>query len=335
MMARRWLILLGLLLALLGGQARADSCTLTASDIVFPSVSSISSSDAFTSSTSWNVTCNWTAFTTALVAPNVTVCLYLGAGTNSSASVTAPRQMANGAVKANYNLYSDTSYAASKIWGGWAGTTTSTTPIILTMTKTGGTGSLSQSFTVYGKLTADATLAANSVGASDITVTSDFGSGSALVQYLFTLLGSAVCTLGPTAAIPFQVRANVINDCNINVGNIAFPNSSLLSSTVRSTSSMSIRCSAGTAYRVLLSYGGNGSGTARNMKKIAGTELVSYQLSNTLDGTTWADGASGTLVVGGTGDGTTVSQTVFGRVPVQSTPSPGDYKDTITATVQF
>jgi spore coat protein U-like protein len=335
MMARRWLILLGLLLALLGGQARADSCTLTASDIVFPNVSSISSSDAFTASTGWNVTCSWTAFTTALLAPNVTVCLYLGAGSNSSSTVTNPRQMANGAVKVNYNLYSDTSYAASKIWGGWSGTSTSSTPIIITMTKTGGTGSLSQAITINGKLTADATLAANNVGATDLTVTSDFGSGSALIQYLFTLLGSSVCTLGPTAAIPFQVRGKVINDCNISIGNIAFPDTSLLSSTVRSTSSMSIRCSVNTAYRIQLSYGGNASGTTRNMKKLTGTELVSYQLSNTLDGTTWGDGTSGTAVVTGTGDGNSSSLTVYGRVPVQSTPSPGDYKDTITATVFF
>lgn len=334
-MARRWLILLGLLLALLGGQARADSCTLTASDIVFPSVSSISSSDAFTASTGWNVTCTWTAFTTSLLFPNATVCLYLGGGSNSSSTVTSPRQMANGAVKVNYNLYSDTSYAASKIWGGWTGTTTASTPIVITMLKSGGVGSLSQSVTIYGKLSADATLAANNVGATDLTVTSDFGSGSAVMQYLFTLLPSTVCTLGPTAPIPFQVRGKVINDCNISVGNIAFPDTSLLSSTVRSTSSMNIRCSVNTAYRVLLSYGGNASGTTRKMKKLSGTELVSYQLSNSLDGTTWGDGTSGTVVVTGTGDGNNASLTVFGRVPAQTTPSPGDYKDTITATVQF
>lgn len=334
-MARRWLILLGLLLALLGGQARADSCTLTASDIVFPSVSSISSSDAFTSSTGWSVTCTWTAFTTSLLFPNATVCLYLGGGSNSSSTVTNPRQMANGAVKVNYNLYSDTSYATSKIWGGWPGTTTSSTPIVITMLKSGGTGSLSQSVTISGKLTADATLAANNVGATDLTVTSDFGSGSATIQYLFTLLPSTVCTLGPTAAIPFQVRGKVINDCNISVGSIAFPDARLLSSTVRSTSNMSIKCSVNTAYRILLSYGGNASGTTRRMKKLSGSELVSYQLSNTLDGSTWGDGTSGTVVVTGTGDGNNASLTVFGRVPAQSTPSPGDYKDTITATVQF
>jgi hypothetical protein len=59
---------------------------------------------------------------------------------------------------------------------------------VFTMVKSGGVGSLSQSVTLYGKLNADATLAANSVGATDLTVTSDFGSGSAVMQYLFTLL---------------------------------------------------------------------------------------------------------------------------------------------------
>jgi hypothetical protein len=51
------------MLALLGGR-RAPTAALTASDIVFPSVSSISSSDVFTAST-FKVTCTWTAFTTS------------------------------------------------------------------------------------------------------------------------------------------------------------------------------------------------------------------------------------------------------------------------------
>jgi spore coat protein U-like protein len=336
MMARRWTMLLGLLLALLAGQARADNCTITPSDIVFPSVSSISSSDVFASSVNMTVTCTWTNFLTNLLTPNVTVCLYLGAGSNSSTSVTAPRQIGNGALKANYNIYTDATYAASKIWGGWVGTSTASTPITFSMTKTGGVGSLSQTIPLYGKLTADATLSANVVGADDLTLTSDFGSGSALMQYIFFIGATQACALGPTAAIPFQVRGRVINDCNISVGALTFPDASLLTSTLRSTSNMSIRCSKSTAYRVLLSYGDNaGSTTARKMKKLSNAETVSYQLSNTLDGTNWGDGGSGTVVVTGTGDGNSATVKVYGRVPSQTTPSPGDYKDTIMATVQF
>jgi hypothetical protein len=62
------------MLALLGGQARADSCAVTPSDFVFPSVSSISSTDVFASAT-FKVTCTWTDFLGSLLTPNVTVCL--------------------------------------------------------------------------------------------------------------------------------------------------------------------------------------------------------------------------------------------------------------------
>lgn len=337
-MARRWLILLGMLLALLAGQARADSCAITPGDIVFPSVSSISTSDVFSAAANVTVTCTWTNIVGTLLTPNVSVCLFLGAGTNSSATVTAPRQIGNGIIKANYNIYTDTSYAASKIWGGWAGTSTSNASQIITftLTKTGGVGTMSQVIPLYGKLTADATLAANAVGADDVSATSDFGSGSALMQYSFFLSPALSCLLGPTAAIPFQVRAPIINDCNISVGNLAFPDSNLLSGTLRSTANMSIRCSKNTAYRIVLSYGGNAvSTTSRRMKKLVGAEMVSYQLSNTLDGSNWGDGNNGTVTVTGLGDGNSGAVTVYGRVPAQTTPSPGDYKDTITATVQF
>lgn len=334
-MARRWLLLLGLLLALLGGQARADNCSITPSDIVFPSVSSISGSDVFAAA-SFQVTCTWTDFLGGLLTPNVTVCLNLGAGSNSSTTVTAPRQLGNGSLKANYNIYTDASYAAAKIWGGWAGTSTASTPITFQMTKTGGLGSLSQTIPLYAKLTADATLAANAVGADNLTVSSTFGAGSAVMQYQFSLLGVLGCALPQTVAIPFQVRAALINDCNINAGSLVFPNASLLSSAMRTSANLTVRCSNSTAYKIVFSAGGNASSmTARRMRNASTNEMVAYQISSSLDGPSLGDGSGGTVVMAGTGDGTSKSLTVFGLVPPQTTPSPGDYKDTVTATVLF
>jgi spore coat protein U-like protein len=63
--------------------------------------------------------------------------------------------------------------------------------------------------------------------------------------------------------MPFQVRGKVINDCNISIGNIAFPDSKPAEQRRASTANMSIRCSVNTAYRIVLSYGGNASGTTR------------------------------------------------------------------------
>ncbi|MRX08164.1 fimbrial major subunit CsuA/B family protein [Pseudoduganella sp. FT25W] len=332
---RHCLALLGLLLALASGQARADSCSVAQSDIVFPTVSSISSTDVYASA-NFKVTCTWTSFLAGLLFPNATVCLYLGNGSGNGASmVTVPRQIANGAKTVNYNIYTDASYSAAKVWGGWAGTTTAANLITFTFNKTGGVGSLSQDVNLYAKLNADAALSSMNVGPDNLTFTSDFSGGNVLFRYMFFLTGLGDCTLGTSVAMPFQVRATVINDCNINVGNLAFPNSSLLTSAVRTTANLAVQCSNNTAYRIAFSGGSNGTVSARKMLNAASMEVINYQLSSSLDGPSLGDGTASTVIVSGTGDGTTRSQTLFGLVPSQTTPSPGDYKDTITATVQF
>jgi spore coat protein U-like protein len=337
MSARRCLLWLGLLLMLCCGQARADSCSVAQSDIVFPSVSSITSADAYANA-NFKVTCTWTSFVAGLLFPNATVCLYLGDGSgNTSPTVTVPRQLANGTKRINYNLYTDTSYAAAKVWGGWSGTDTAANVIQFTLTKTGGVGSLMQDVNLYAKLNADATLSSTNVGPDNLSFVSNFGGTSVLMRYIFFLTGTGNCVLGTSVAMPFQVSSNVINDCDINVGNLVFPNSSLLTSAIRTTSTLTARCSLNTAYRITFSAGTTAGNTisARKMIKTSASDLVSYQISNALDGASLGDGSGGTVVMGGTGDGTTKSQTVFGLVPAQTTPSPGDYKDTVVATVWF
>lgn len=63
---------------------------------------------------------------------------------------------------------------------------------------------------------------------------------------------------------------------------------------------------------------------------------VSYQLY--LDAgfaTIWGDGTAGTTMVVGTGTGLVQAIPVYARVPSQTTPAPGPYTDTVTATIQF
>jgi spore coat protein U-like protein len=91
----------------------------------------------------------------------------LGAGSNSSTTVTAPRQLGNGAVRVNYNIYTDATYAAGKIWGGWAGTSTASTPIVFQMVKSGGVGALSQNIPLYASSRPTPTLSSTAVGPTD------------------------------------------------------------------------------------------------------------------------------------------------------------------------
>lgn len=335
---RRWLIWLGMLLALACGQARADDCTVAQTNLVFPSVSSISTSDVYVNG-NFKVTCTWTSFLAGLLFPNATVCLYLGGGSgNSSANATIPRQLLSGSKRVNYNLYTDTSYSAAKVWGGWAGSDTAANVISFTLTKSDNVvGALTRDVNIYGKLNADATLSSMNVGPDDLTFSSSFGGGSVLMRFMFFLTGTGNCLLGTSVAMPFNVEAKVINDCTITVGNLVFPDSSLLTSAVRSTTSLSTRCSLNTPYKVTFDKGKASGATVAARKMTGGptNELVAYRISNTLDGVSLGDGSSGTAVIADTGTGSTQTRTIYGLVPAQTTPSPGDYKDSVLATVSF
>jgi spore coat protein U-like protein len=48
----------------------------------------------------------------------------------------------------------------------------------------------------------------------------------------------------------------------------------------------------------------------------------------------WGDSA-GTNTAAGTGSGLAQTVTVYGRVPAQTTPSPGTYSDTVVVTISY
>ena len=67
----------------------------------------------------------------------------------------------------------------------------------------------------------------------------------------------------------------------------------------------------------------------------AGSETISYQLYRDAARTLVWGNTLNTDTKGGTGAGTTQNHDVFGRVPAQTTPSPGTYTDTIVVTVEY
>lgn len=64
--------------------------------------------------------------------------------------------------------------------------------------------------------------------------------------------------------------------------------------------------------------------------------IVRYQLyQNAAYTTPWGDGIGGTSAVTGTGSGSSQAITVYARVLPQTTPSAGNYSDTIIATITY
>ncbi len=93
---------------------------------------------------------------------------------------------------------------------------------------------------------------------------------------------------------------------------------------------LQVLCNPGVAYTLTFDAGQNATQIAnRRMKREGGTELVSYQI--------YSDAARNNVIstLSGTGTGTAQAVVVYGRVPVQTAPTPGSYRDVVTVTVAF
>lgn len=311
------------LLFLLPGQARADTCTATMTDIVFGSVNPIDTTDLYANGT-LTVSCSWTVLTGVpplLLFPNVTVCATLG-GT---------RSMTSGSNGLPFNLYTDSTYSATSAWG--TNTTSGAASFNGTLGGLLALGTITKSFTVYGKIPGATLSGVKTVGNVSTDYVADF-SGAGVLQFAFYGLSKPACTAGSSTAFSFKARATAINDCRITAGQIAYGPTRVLNAAVRTSTNIGVQCTSGSAYQIALSAGNYASGSVRRMKNASTGEMVSYQLSAALDGANWGDGTTG-VALGGTGNGGVQSLPLYSRVAAQATPSPGDYKDTVTATLYF
>lgn len=99
-------------------------------------------------------------------------------------------------------------------------------------------------------------------------------------------------------------------------------------------SSFGLQCSLGTAYSIALNAGQNASGGQRRM--INAGAYVAYNLyQNSGRSLPWGDGGATGSVLSGTGTGNNEEVIVYGRVPSQTTPSPGTYTDTVQVTIAW
>jgi len=328
---RAWMLAL-LLFGWIGG-ARADNCTASMTDVAFGPVNPVAGTDYYANGT-LSVTCTATlgSLGTA-VAPGVNICVNLEGG---SSGTIAARNLLNGTTSLPFNLYRDTTYAAASVWGSGSGGAAQ--PVTTSMAGLLGLGTATQTFTVYGKIPAASLATVPTRNGSDTVYTADF-SGAGTIQYAFyNLLGTAAsCKTGTSVPFSFKATATVTNNCFISTSPLAFAgDNKVLSAAVRTTGSMGVLCTAGSPYQISLNGGSVANNTgARQMASAAGNDRIRYDISNTLDGPIWGDGANGTSMVSGTGSGVQQTLRIYGRVPAQKTPTPGDYKDTVTATLMF
>jgi spore coat protein U-like protein len=321
------LILMSVALWLLAATAaRANNCVATMTDVDFGVVSPIAGSDV-TASGTLTVTCYWTVGTNPLLLPAANVCVNLGVGPGGGTG--APRYLLNGSNRLAFNLYTDSSYTAAKIWGSTA-STIGARPINGMLVGLLGLGGVTQSFTVYGKIPAASLVGVATVGNADTVYGASFA-GHGTVQYGF---GSVPCTGGASAAFSFQARATAVNNCLISTSNLAFASGSPITDQ-RISAPLSVACTANSTYQIALNGGVSNNPGARTMKNSVTGETLTYRISATPDGQTWGDGQAGTMVYSGTGTGSAQNVMMYGIVPSQRAPTPGDYRDTVTVLLMF
>jgi spore coat protein U-like protein len=135
-----------------------------------------------------------------------------------------------------------------------------------------------------------------------------------------------------TAAADLSVSITIENECEIAAPNtLNFGTQGVLSANVDTTADFTVTCTANHPYTISMGSGITGTTADREMSDGVDTS-VHYQIYTTTDRDVVWDG---TNTVAGTGTGSAVTHTAYGRVPPQATPAATTYTDTVQITVNY
>lgn len=134
----------------------------------------------------------------------------------------------------------------------------------------------------------------------------------------------------------FKTQIAITAACAINsASSLNFGTQGVLAANVDQSSTIQVTCTNTTPYTIGLDAGTGSGATVAARKMSSGGNTVNYALySDAAHTTNWGNTPSGDTVAG-TGTGAAQSFTVYGRVPPQGAPAPGNYSDTITVTVMY
>ncbi len=250
----------------------------------------------------------------------LTLCPNLDGGTGGGDAAGMRKLVGPGGATINFQVYQDS--ARSQPWGSAALLVFGAVPTITGTPMAN--GSLTVTTTLYARIWTTASTAPGTYSSSFAGQNFFWG---------LNLLSCAGVTIGyqiPPASFDFKVT--LIPDCTSSATAMNFPNSGVINAVKGGQSQVNITCTSGTPYAIGLDNGLYGAApAARKMKK--GTEYITYGLyQDSGYGTVW--GGTGQTQAG-TGSGAAQQVQVYGKVPVQATPSPGAYQDTVVATITY
>ena len=153
---------------------------------------------------------------------------------------------------------------------------------------------------------------------------------------------ASLAVLFPAALVPaatktakFNVTATVQSDCTVTATNMAFGNLGLIQANLDATSTITITCTPNTQYTVALNEGTVAGSTVDNRTMGNGSSTLAFQLYSDSQRTQVWGTTANVDTVGGSGTGLATNLTVYGRIPLQTTPAAGNYATEITATITY
>jgi spore coat protein U-like protein len=129
-----------------------------------------------------------------------------------------------------------------------------------------------------------------------------------------------------TAALTMQM--SVQSSCIVAALPLDFGTRGVVTRTIGVNTTISVQCTARTPYTLSLDNGLGPGATPSARYMSNGVSTITYQLFRALPDIFWTSFAA-------TGTGAVRVFNVFGRIPAQTTPAPGVYRDTVTVTVTY
>lgn len=299
--------------------ARAQNidCSATMTNVSFGNVNPLSSQ------TDANATLNYTCSNSANGTRYATVCFSIGDGAQGAGNAN-PRLMQDAAGDdLFFQLFQNAAHTT--VWGSsFFGVNT---PVMVNVT-IARRGSTQGSATMYGRVVGGQTTAVPGAYQDAFS-----GNHTAITINESGTAPPGTCSTSILDQFPFTVTATVTSQCSVSASTLDFGAVGLLLANTDGTSNVTVLCASGAAYQVGLDNGQHASGTTRRMQGPGG--LVTYELYRNPTRTQRWGSTLNTDTVAGSGNGSSQTLTVYGRVPNQTTPSAGTYNDTITVTVTY
>jgi len=308
-------------LALQVAIASAQSCVFTNTGVDFGNVN-LAGGGTQTATGTFAASCTGTP------GQSIRICANFNAGSGGADASGDPRYLTQGATRLNYNLYRNN--GVGQVWGSFLWSATPRPPAIsLTL---GGSGSGSVSQTIFGRL-------ANGQGAAPTgTFLSVFSGAHTQIDYGYASSFTCGTALSPRVqSVPFMVRVTNNSSCTVATTALNFGNQTALDTIKTAVNSISVTCTGGTLYDIGLSNGSSG-GTgpaARLMSNLATAQTITYGVYRDAGYAQPWGNVAGVNTVTATGTGLPQSFSGYGRIPIQATPPPLTYTDTVVVTVTY